>query len=114
VPRGNSKNDVVWARNVKDVPPIEQDHTPRRCEFGLVYLGRTSLHFYDGNLNGERYRELSEDAHPEMQQIFGDGRSNTTERQPTRTRRPMSGLRPMSRTISLPDLKENGPQNRQT
>jgi len=74
VPRGNSKNDVVWVRNVEDVPPIEQDaHSASvRVWAGVSALGRTSLHFYDGNLNGERYRELLVEALPEMQQIFGD------------------------------------------
>ena len=74
VPRGNSKNDVVWARNVEAFPLIEQDaHSASvRVWAGVSALGRTSLHFYDGNLNGERYRELLVEALPEMQQIFGD------------------------------------------
>jgi DDE superfamily endonuclease len=73
VPRGNSKNDVVWARSVEDVPPIEQEgHSAAvRVWAGVSALGRTALYFYDGTLNGERYRALLEEALPEMQQIFG-------------------------------------------
>jgi len=118
VPRGNSKNDVVWVRNVEDVPPIEQDaHSASvRVWAGVSALGRTSLHFYDGNLNGERYRELLVEALPEMQQIFGDAdwtfqHDGATSHSNKKTNELACGQCP---ALSLPDLKENGPQNRQT
>ena len=40
VPRGNSKNDVVWARNLEDVPPIEQDAHPASVR---VWAGVSAL-----------------------------------------------------------------------
>ena len=72
-PRGNTTNDIVWARDVEDVPPIELDaHSASvRVWAGVSALGRTSLHFYDGTLDGERYRELLAGALPEMRRIFG-------------------------------------------
>ena len=51
VPRGNSRNDVVWARSVEDVPPIEQEgHSAAvRVWAGVSALGRTALYFLRWN-----------------------------------------------------------------
>jgi transposase len=71
-PKGNTKNDVVWVRDGDTVPPLEQDNYSPSVRFwaGAAASGRTSLHFYEGTLDGARYREILEDALPEMEQLF--------------------------------------------
>jgi transposase len=72
VPKGNTKNDIVWVRDGDEVPPLEQDSHSASVRFwaGVAASGRTSLHFYEGTLNGRRYRAILEEALPEMNQLF--------------------------------------------
>jgi transposase len=74
IPTSNPRNDVVWARNRDEVPPVDQQaHSPTlRFWAGASSLGRTKLHFFSGNLNGVGYRKILEKALPEMKKIFGD------------------------------------------
>ena len=41
---------------------------------GASAIGRTKLHFFEGNLDGEGYCEILDDALPEMDRIFGENR----------------------------------------
>jgi hypothetical protein len=73
VPRGNTRNDVVWVHSADEVPPLEQDAYSASLRFwaGVSAFGRTSLHFYPGTLNAQKYRDILNEALPEMRTIFG-------------------------------------------
>ena len=73
----NTKNDVVWARNIGSVPPAEVDtYSPKLKVWGGVSAkGKTKLIFYDGNLSAKKYQnEILKAAKPEFKRIFGASR----------------------------------------
>jgi transposase len=68
----NSKNDIVWLPRGADIPTVDQDAYARTLRFwaGASAQGRTRLFFFDGNLDGEQYRDILRRALPEMKSIF--------------------------------------------
>jgi transposase len=72
----NPQNDRVWAHSPEDVPPVEKmAHPPGlRLWGGVSALGKTKLHFYNGTLDGPKYKKILEKSLPEMQHIFGQNR----------------------------------------
>ncbi len=70
----NTKNDIVWARNRKDVPPVEveQYSVAVRVWGGVSAKGKTRLIFYDGDLTAKKYRdEILKKVKPDFRNIFG-------------------------------------------
>ena len=69
----NSKNDIIWAPKGADVTPVDVDQYPRTLRFwaGASAKGRTKLHFFNHNLDGNAYRQILTDALPEFTKIFG-------------------------------------------
>src|SRR5690242_11785206 len=69
----NSRNDVVWAHTRDEVPPREIDKYSPSLRFwaGASSRGRTSLHFYSGNLTAAKYQSILAEALPEITAIFG-------------------------------------------
>jgi transposase len=71
----NSKNDVVWAKQRDDVPPLKvQQYSEKvRVWGGISAKGNTKLIIYDGDLTTTKYRELLIKAKPDFDAIFGPG-----------------------------------------
>lgn len=71
----NTKNDVVWAHSVSEVPPKKvAKYTPTvRVWAGVSQAGRTNLHFYTGNLSAKAYIAILKKAKKEMDSIFPGG-----------------------------------------
>jgi transposase len=70
----NTKNDVVWARCIEDVPPaeIEQYSKSVRVWGGVSAKGKTRLIFYEGDLTAQKYRDkLLEKVKPDFKTVFG-------------------------------------------
>lgn len=75
VQKPNSKNDVIWAPRGEPVAPVDVDPYAQTLRFwaGASAAGRTTLHFFDGNLNGEGYRGILASALPEMKTMLARG-----------------------------------------
>jgi transposase len=58
----NPQNDRVWAHSPEEVPPIEQMAHPSKLRVwgGVSALGTTKFHFYQGNLDGSKYKKNSQ------------------------------------------------------
>ena len=100
----NTKNDIIWAPRGEDVSSVEVDPYAQTLRFwaGASAKGRTKLHFFEGNLDGEGYLKILDSALPEMNGIFGegDGRSNMTEHQHILPERLMTGSEPTCLRLS--------------
>ena len=70
----NRKNDVVWARSLADVPPLEvvKHAAGVKVWAGVSATGRTNLHFYKGTIGGLVYRTILEEAKKEMNDAMDD------------------------------------------
>lgn len=74
-PRGNSQNDVVWAKSADDVPTRQR--VSKSAGFmvwgGITYYGKTRLVKIDGTLNAESYQSVLRRAMlPAAKRLFGD------------------------------------------
>lgn len=76
VQKPNSKNDIVWMPKGEAPPPAEVDPYAQTLRFwaGAFAKGRTKLHFFEGNLDGEGYRQILNDALPEFTKMLGSRR----------------------------------------
>lgn len=74
-PRGNSKNDVVWAASSDDVPARQR--VSKSAGFmvwgGITYCGKTKLIKIDGKLNAAAYQSvLKRGLLPSARRLFGN------------------------------------------
>ena len=70
----NTKDDIVWARSIEDVPPAEIDQYSKsvRVWGGVSAKGNTRLLFYDGDLTAKKYRDtILKKAEPDFKRVFG-------------------------------------------
>lgn len=66
----NWQNDVIWDSADAEYIKEEVQRTPSlRVWAAITCTGKTSLHFYDCNLNAIRYQQLLEEARPELDQL---------------------------------------------
>ncbi len=59
----NTKNDIVWATTLDDVPPVgveQYSETVRVCG-GVSARGNTKLVFYEGELTAKKYLKILKD-----------------------------------------------------
>jgi hypothetical protein len=71
-PSLNPRNDVVWAKSPKEVPPYEKQKWELKLRIwaGVSARGKTKLHFWTGTLDGPAYRRILKAALGEMKAIF--------------------------------------------
>ena len=77
----NTKNDIVWARSIEDVPPAEIDqYSPSvRVWGGVSAKGNTRLLFYKGDLTADKYRnQILKKVKPDFKSVFGARNRNWT------------------------------------
>ena len=70
----NTKNNIVWARSIDDVPPAEIDQFSAsvRVWGGVSAKGNTRLIFYEGDLTARKYRDkILKKAEPDFKAVFG-------------------------------------------
>ena len=70
----NTKNNIVWARSIDNVPPaeIEQYSNAVRVWGGVSAKGNTRLIFYKGDLTAENYcGKILEKVEPDFKTVFG-------------------------------------------
>jgi transposase len=75
VPAGNSKNDVVWAESVDDVPPRSQVSKSASIMVwgGITYYGKTPLKIIDGTINSASYQKILRGTMlPAAKRLFGE------------------------------------------
>jgi transposase len=56
----NPQNDGVWAERAEDVPPYQKKKFPEKKNVwaGISYEGQTSVHWYTGKINSEKYQQI--------------------------------------------------------
>lgn len=69
---GNTKNNIVWAMDPNDVPPLETKQYSEKLSVwgGVSARGKTRLVFYEGSLNAARYQAILRKALPDFDAIF--------------------------------------------
>jgi transposase len=70
----NTKNDIVWARSIDDVPPVEVEQYSEKVRVwgGVSAKGKTRLIVYHGDLTAEKYNtDILKKAKPDFKPIFG-------------------------------------------
>jgi hypothetical protein len=72
--RTNRKNDVVWARSIEEVPPMEvvKHAAGVKVWAGVSANGRTKLHFYKGTIGAKQYIKILQKAKLGMEKAMED------------------------------------------
>ncbi len=75
-PSGNSKNDVVWAKNAASVPPRPRVSKSAGIMVwgGITYYGKPALIRLDGKVNAAAYKAALKHMLPAAKRLFGGRR----------------------------------------